>query len=100
MAIRIEQDYLYSGDHWWKWSVWIEGPDDELDAIKEVVYTLHESFVDPVRVVRDRATKFRLDTSGWGTFRIYARVVTTTGSSRKLHHDLVLAYPDGSPTAA
>jgi transcription initiation factor IIF auxiliary subunit len=100
MALGIVQDSRYQGDDWWDWSVWLDGPDEELDAVDHVVYTLHRTFPDPVRTVRDRSTRFRLAARGWGTFRIYAKVVSRGGAALKLHHDLDLRYPSGEATLA
>jgi len=112
MSLKIAQDFEFvdkgswlakgifkredSAD-WWKWWVWIEGPDEELDQIDQVVYILHPTFSNPVRTCSDRASKFRLDTFGWGTFTIYAKVVRKNGTQLKLQHDLVLEYPDKTP---
>ena len=74
----------------WKWWIWIEGPDDELDQIDHVVYTLHPTFPNPVRTVSDRASKFRLKAVGWGTFLIHAKVIDRDGKETRLKHDLVL----------
>ena len=98
--MKIAQDFKYQGDDWWKWWVWIEAPDPELDLIDHVVYTLHSSFPDPVRTVKDRGNKFKLSTGGWGTFRIYAKVFPKSSPPISLHHDLVLEYPSGAPAKA
>lgn len=90
MAFRIAQDYEYQGGDYWKWSVWIEASDEELAQIESVEYTLHPTFPDPVRVVEDRSSKFRLETAGWGVFRLYALVRLEGGSEAQLEHDLVL----------
>ena len=100
MSVRIEQGFKYQGDDWWKWWIWIEGSEDELDKIDHVVYTLHPTFSDPVRTVKDRESKFRLDTAGWGVFLIRAKVVSKKGEETRLKHDLVLEYPDGTRTTA
>ena len=100
MDIRIAQGFKYQGEDWWNWWVWIEGTVDELDQIDSVVYTLHPTFPNPVRTVNDRRSKFRLETSGWGGFRIYAQIIKRNGAKIKLTHDLVLAYDDGTPTTA
>jgi transcription initiation factor IIF auxiliary subunit len=100
VSLSIRQDQSYLGKDRWKWSVWIEGPDTELDAVDHVVYVLHPTFHDPVRKVQDRSTKFRLSTSGWGAFTINAQVVAKDGTETLLQHDLVLLYPDNTPTAA
>ena len=98
MALSIEQSFEYQKDDWWKWSVWIEGPSAELDAIKSVVYTLHHTFPNPVREMIDRGTKFKLSASGWGVFMIYATVTDKAKNETELSHYLRLEYPDGTPT--
>jgi len=83
-------------DSWWEWSVWVDGPEDELNQVQYVEYTLHPTFPNPVRKLTNRDEKFKLSTSGWGTFRIYAKVVAMDGSTLSLQHDLVLLFPDGT----
>lgn len=100
MALAIRQDEKYLGKDRWQWSVWVDGPPEELDAIDHVVYVLDSTFHDPVRTVTDRSTKFQLTTSGWGIFTVYAKAIKKDGSETNLEHDLVLRYPDGTPTAA
>ena len=100
MPVAITQESKYVGDDRWRWSVWLEGPSGELDAIDHVTYILHPTFHNPVREVRDRSTKFRLETSGWGTFTLRAKAFYRDGREEPLQHDLVLAYPDGTPTTA
>ncbi len=100
MTLKINQDFDYQGDDWWKWCVWIDGPEEELDEIDHVVYTLHPTFPNPVRMVKNRPSKFRLVAIGWGVFRIYASVANKNGKSLNLYHDLDLKYPDGTSTTA
>jgi transcription initiation factor IIF auxiliary subunit len=97
MSLSIEQAFTYKGHDWWRWRVWLHGQDAELDGVEKVVYTLHDSFPEPVRSIEDRASGFALEASGWGTFRIYARVVRKDGTEEKLYHDLVLLRDDESP---
>lgn len=97
MGLEIEQEYRYEGDDWWSWSVWVEGTDEELDGVKVVEWELHPTFPNPVRSVENRASKFRLDTGGWGTFTIVARLRMENGTVSKLTHDLELLYPDDEP---
>src|SRR5215471_2937992 len=33
VSLHIEQSYDYQGDDWWKWAVWLEGSDAELDDV-------------------------------------------------------------------
>ena len=100
MSVHIEQDCKYVGDDYWRWRAWIEGPDQDLDQIDHVVYILHPTFRNPVRVVKDRSSKFQLKTAGWGIFELQAQVVYKNGNQTRLTHDLELKYPDGTPTTA
>jgi len=100
MPVALTQDAKYAGNDRWEWAVWLDGPPGELDKIERVQYVLHPTFLKPVREVADRSTNFRLETSGWGTFRIHAKAIYKDGRQVPLHHDLVLLYPDGTPTTA
>lgn len=94
-SLRVEQSEKYEGDDWWSWSVWLEGPKPELDAVDLVEYTLHSTFREPVRTIKTRRNGFKLDTEGWGVFPIYVRVCNRDGSVIRLKHQLKLTYPDG-----
>jgi transcription initiation factor IIF auxiliary subunit len=96
---EIKQWEEYDGDdddHWWKWAVWIEASAPALDGIEAVEWRLHPTFRDPVRKVTDRASKFRLETGGWGVFQIVARLYLKNGKTTALRHYLKLHFPDGS----
>ena len=92
----IKQGYKYEGDEWWQWWIWIDGTDIDLDKIQKVIYNLHSSFLKPVRTVKNRNTKFKLQTAGWGTFTIFAKVVLNDGEEIKLRHNLILGYEKSS----
>jgi transcription initiation factor IIF auxiliary subunit len=94
-SLKIQQGEKYEGDDWWSWSVWIDGPKSELDKVKFAEYTLHPTFPTPVRKVTSRRNNFKLSTSGWGVFPIYAHVVKKDGTVVRLKHQLKLHYPDG-----
>jgi len=96
--IEIEQSYQYRDNDWWDWEVHLNGPAEELKNVSSVVYQLHNTFPKPVREVSTRRNRFKLKTSGWGNFKIYARVKMKDGSARVLEHDLELRYPDGTLT--
>jgi transcription initiation factor IIF auxiliary subunit len=100
MAIKIDQGFEYKGRDWWKWWIWIDGTDEELDEIDHVTYTLHPTFPSPIVTTYDRNTNYGLENSGWGTFRIHARAVKKNREEIKLHHDLVLKYPQEPPNRA
>jgi transcription initiation factor IIF auxiliary subunit len=100
VSLEIRQSSTYLGKERWEWSVWVDGPAEELDAIDHVTYILDSTFRDPVRTIEDRSTNFRLTTSGWGTFTIAAKVVQKDASEILLQHDLALSYPDGAQARA
>jgi transcription initiation factor IIF auxiliary subunit len=97
MAIRLEQGYEYKGKEYWEWWVWVDGPEQDLDQIEYVEYTLHPTFPRPVRRITDRSSKFRLKTAGWGVFTIYAKVGHKNKRQTMLEHFLQLSYPDDTP---
>ena len=94
----IEQSEEYAGGDWWSWAVWVDARDETLDQVDSVEWTLHPTFPNPVRKVRDRKSKFRLETGGWGVFQIVASVQMKDGQKITLRHFLKLHYPDGTPT--
>jgi YEATS family len=91
--LNILQDQIYRGDDWWDWNVWLEGQPAELDAVKEVVWHLHPSFTPAKVIQRNRSQKFRLSTSGWGTFEIKAELIKKDGGGEIVTHELQLTYP-------
>jgi transcription initiation factor IIF auxiliary subunit len=100
---RVEQSYRYLGDDYWDWNVWIDSDDQaELSKISSVTYHLHNTFPNPVISISNRRTKFKLKTSGWGTFTMYVILNLKDGSVIELSHDLILEYPvaKGSRTVA
>ena len=94
-TLRIRQTQKYEAPDWWKWAVWVDGSDEDLDGIARVEYTLHPTFPNPVRTVATRRNKFKLSTEGWGVFPLYARVHRKDGRVLRLKHNLVLRYPEG-----
>jgi hypothetical protein len=91
MTLRVKQESEARKTDWWSWSIWLEGDKKELDEVDHVVYTLHSTFPDPVRVVKDRRTGFKLQSVGWGEFEIYLRIVLKNGKSRTRKHWLALS---------
>jgi hypothetical protein len=94
VSYRIDQDFEYLGNDWWKWSVSIDASDAELDRVREVVWLLHPSFKNAREVCSERSNRFRLESSGWGTFLLRAQVVLQDGETVALRHNLRLEYPD------
>ena len=95
MNLDIQQTASYAGDERWNWSVWIDGPDVELDQVESVEWVLHPTFPHPIMLVKQRQSKFRLDGSGWGEFEINARVTAKDGGQQQLKHWLRLAESAG-----
>jgi hypothetical protein len=90
IPVRLQNSSKPSTHGRWFWSAWIEGPDDALDRIKAVRYTLHPTFPDPVRIVNNRSSKFAVDSSGFGEFTIHADVRPVSGEPFHLDHWLEL----------
>jgi transcription initiation factor IIF auxiliary subunit len=94
MNLFVAQSQKYEGDDLWKWSLWMEGSDDDLDEIESVTYTLHPTFPEPIRTVTDRASKFQLRCAGWGVFLIPIEVQMKDGQTLELEHQLQFALPE------
>jgi TIR domain/YEATS family len=90
---RIEQDFQYVGNDYWKWWAWIAADDADLDEVKKVVWLLHPSFARSRITVEDRASHFQLNTAGWGTFLLRAELHLKNGDKLPLRRNLRLAYP-------
>jgi len=86
----IKQDYQYVRDDHWDWSIWVESSENGLDQIENVIYNLHYTFPNPVRMIKTRENKFKLETSGWGIFTIYIRINFNDNTTLDLEHDLKL----------
>jgi transcription initiation factor IIF auxiliary subunit len=90
----VAQSQKHEGDNWWRWSLWIESADKDLDQIAAVTYTLHPTFPDPVQTVTDRASKFQLRCSGWGVFLIPVEVRLKNGGKIQLAHQLQFTFAE------
>jgi hypothetical protein len=86
MTIKIAQQARPKDQTYWDWSVWVEGSDAELNQVKDVVWKLHPTFVEPVQRATSRRDKFKLSTSGWGEFQIVAEVNKKDGKKQQLRH--------------
>lgn len=79
MSLRLDNKSKYAGrtgdTDWWKWTAFIEGDKEDLDAVDYVEYHLHPGFPDPIKRVRNRSRRFAMTTQGWGTFELKAKVV-------------------------
>jgi TIR domain/YEATS family len=94
MSLEIRQAASSADNERWDWSVWIDGPDADLDQVESVKWVLHSTFPDPVVVVRQRQSKFQIDRNGWGEFVINA-YVAANGGEQHLRHRLRLTESGG-----
>jgi transcription initiation factor IIF auxiliary subunit len=80
-----------TGEEWWNWTIFIEGPEEALNQIQCVEYTLHPTFSNPVQEVCSRGIgphAFAFSARGWGTFAIQIRVFLKNGQVQRLVHNL------------
>lgn len=96
--MKIKQNQKLVDKNYWKWSVELEAEAEVLDRIAFVIYTLHETFPNPIRRISSREDNFRLETAGWGEFMIYAKVLFKDKSQERLTHWLELFHKDGTRT--
>jgi transcription initiation factor IIF auxiliary subunit len=75
---------------WYNWSVYLIADDDIKAQIESVTYTLHPTFPQPVRTVKDPSDGFRLRTSGWGEFQIKIDIHLKNGETISKYHWLNL----------
>jgi len=84
--LRLVNDSKYLGERSWSWNVWLEGPFAELDKVVSVKYFLHPTFRQPIRILTDKSTKFKLSSGGWGEFNINAEVLLEGKKKLMLNH--------------
>ncbi|MDQ3902816.1 MAG: hypothetical protein M3247_04055 [Thermoproteota archaeon] len=77
---------------WYNWSVSLYASDDILSRIRGVTYTLHPTFPDPIREVKDPTTRFELRSEGWAEFEIKADVHLDNGDTITKYHWLNLRH--------
>ena len=98
MTLEIRQQSRRSPrrEGYWNWSIWVEGPDDEMNQIQEVHYLLHRTYPKPHQIVRNRGNGFRLKSAGWGEFNIAILIRLRNGE--EIHRDHWLRLGASAPT--
>lgn len=91
MSLYLKQDFDYQGNDKWLWSLGVYGPDEVLEKIEFVRYTLPPIFPQPTIKSTDRKSNFRVFEETYEPFRIYVKVVYKDGSEENMEHDLTLA---------
>lgn len=69
-----KHDVRFPGLKIYRWDATIQGRDEALNAIESVTYRLHSSYPNPVQVITDRGTKFKLKELAWGSSTLNADV--------------------------
>jgi hypothetical protein len=93
--VHLETKAERKGESRWAWAVWVEGSAAALDLLASVRYVLHPTFPNPIRIVEDRKSKFRLESAGWGEFAIEAEVTRNDGRTFRLERWLDLGFQEG-----
>ncbi len=93
MSLLMKQDSHYVGRNQWEWSVWLEGPAEELDQVDHMFYNLGTGFNRPVREVYDRETNFRLSTFAWDPTVLYAKAIFKDGHEQHFEHQVEFVDP-------
>ena len=83
--LKLVNSSKYRGNRSWSWNVWLEGPKTELARVVSVKYFLHPTFKNPIRLVTNQKSKFKLSGSGWGEFNIKAEVLMKGGGKLTLN---------------
>ncbi|KAI8805605.1 yeats family-domain-containing protein [Cladochytrium replicatum] len=96
-----KKDVAPDPQHTHKWCVYVRGVhgEDLSYMIKKVQFKLHESFVNPSRVIEKHP--FEVWETGWGQFEIQIRITFVDPNEKaiQLYHMLTLFPPDGDPSA-
>lgn len=71
------------GYDWYKWRVFVDEDETTLNEIDYVEYLLHKTFPNPRRIVKDRETKFALESEGWGEFYIFITIFLKNGKTKE-----------------
>lgn len=71
MALIVEQTSNRISKYTWNWEIFLKGEAKELDRIENVRYTVSSAFEDPIQLIEDRASGFKIKCSGMGAHLIY-----------------------------
>ena len=89
--LRIKQGSEQKDGELWEWWIWLDGPDDELNKVQRVVYTITDpTFPESSRAISDRSNKFMFKNSGWTEFQVLAQIQNKDGTRITLNHNLQL----------
>lgn len=101
MDIQLKNNWKYKGNDWWEWEAFVDdGGSGEIKDIEFVEYVLHPTFPDPIRRIDSRNNNFKLQTEGWGEFKLKAFLHKKDGSKKKLEHNIELQYEPKQGTSS
>ena len=97
--IKIRQSCRPQGKfkNYWTWTMWLSGTPRDLDQIEMVEYLLHPSYPNRRRVSRSRTNGFRIQSNGWGEFKVIVTITFDSGKSERREHWLRLGSDDRDP---
>ncbi len=73
--------------NFYRWKIFMDASDNELENIDTVEYELHPSIPNSYRPVADRNSKFALKFNSWESFVVRITVVFKNGTTETfLHH--------------
>jgi len=77
----IKQDFF-------RWQIFVDASNDELENIDSVDYELHPSITNPYRPVADKTSKFALKFNSWGSFGVRMTVILKDGTKKQYRYQL------------
>ena len=81
--------------NYYKWAVWIKALEGDLSEVERVEYLLHPTFPNRLRISSDASNGFRIESKGWGEFRIDISIIKKESAGMlQLAHWLVLSDED------
>ena len=69
-----KHDERFPGKNMYRFDAVIDAPGEILDQIEAVNYCLHPSYPNPMRIVKDRPSRFKLKELAWGIATLRAEV--------------------------
>lgn len=76
---------------YYKWEVWIENGENDISEIDYVEYLLHSTFNNRLRKSTDASSSFKIESSGWGEFRVEITIAKKSGTTFQMAHWLKLS---------
>jgi hypothetical protein len=73
---------------YYRWVLWLEGDDSDLDQVSSVRYILHPTFEREYAESSNRSDNFRIDARGWGSFYVDVRIRFNAGFEERISYFL------------